>query len=341
MAANILFERLGRTRKDRVFRKRTQHLESMSEEEVRARYRFGKASIGYICDLVRDELQPKSSRSHALSVELQVLVALRFFASGSFLQITGDTIGIDKSTASRVVRKVSLAIASLVPKFVTWPSERDIGDIRKEFYNISRFPGVIGCIDGTHVRIQAPSDNEPAFVNRKGYHSINVQAVCDSQGKFTNLVARWPGSTHDSHVFKMSNVRQHLETHHTTLQDGVILGDSGYACRPYLMTPYLKPSSPEQERFNSSHKRTRSTIERAFGWLKRRFHVLHGEIRMSPERVCTIIGACAVLHNLAIILREPMLDVDGEDDSNIEGQYTGPEDGRGIRDYITRHYFTN
>ncbi|XP_048251815.1 putative nuclease HARBI1, partial [Haliotis rufescens] len=119
---------------------------------------------------------------------------------------------------------------------------------RKEFYNISRFPGVIGCIDGTHVRIQAPSDNEPAFVNRKGYHSINVQAVCDSQG--------------------MSNVRQHLETHHTTLQDGVILGDSGYACRPYLMTPYLKPSSPEQERFNSSHKRTRSTTERAFGWLK-------------------------------------------------------------------------
>ena len=36
-------------------------------------------------------------------------------------------------------------------------------------------PDVIGCIDGTHVRIQAPAHCEDDYVNRKQFHSLNVQ----------------------------------------------------------------------------------------------------------------------------------------------------------------------
>ena len=56
------------------------------------------------------------------------------------------------------------------------------------------------------------------------------------------------------------------------------------------------------------HTKTRVIIEQTFGRWKRRFHVLHSEIRMAPERVCNIIGACAVLHNIAILQKEPMED---------------------------------
>lgn len=47
----------------------------------------------------------------------------------------------------------------------------------------TRFPGVIGAIDCTHVAIVPPvkvnrENREYLFVNRKGYHSINVQLVC-------------------------------------------------------------------------------------------------------------------------------------------------------------------
>ena len=41
----------------------------------------------------------------------------------------------------------------------------------------SGFPNVVGAVDGTHVKIQAPTKDEDDYVNRKGYHSINVQ-VC-------------------------------------------------------------------------------------------------------------------------------------------------------------------
>ena len=49
-------------------------------------------------------------RGHALEPEQQVLIALRFFASDSFLQVIGDSFGVDKSTVSRVVRDVSHAL---------------------------------------------------------------------------------------------------------------------------------------------------------------------------------------------------------------------------------------
>ncbi|XP_052065809.1 putative nuclease HARBI1 [Mytilus californianus] len=54
-------------------------------------------------------------------------------------------------------------------------------------FRIGGFPNVIGAIDGTHVRIQAPTTDEASYVNRKGYHIINVQAVCDADGMFTKV----------------------------------------------------------------------------------------------------------------------------------------------------------
>ena len=37
------------------------------------------------------------------------------------------------------------------------------------------FPGVIGAIDCTHLRLIAPTNNPEDYINRKGNHSINVQ----------------------------------------------------------------------------------------------------------------------------------------------------------------------
>ena len=105
--------------------------------------------------------------------------------SGSFLQVIGDTfLGFDKSTVSRVVRRVTQALSANVGDFVKFPSTRaERDEIKQGLFRVGGFPCAIGCIDGTHVRITAPHENEPDFVNRKGYHSINVQAICNHRGK--------------------------------------------------------------------------------------------------------------------------------------------------------------
>lgn len=43
------------------------------------------------------------------------------------------------------------------------------------------FPGVMGCIDCTHVAITTPYVNEEGYKNHHGYYSINVQAVSVSR----------------------------------------------------------------------------------------------------------------------------------------------------------------
>ncbi|XP_063232343.1 putative nuclease HARBI1 [Bacillus rossius redtenbacheri] len=39
------------------------------------------------------------------------------------------------------------------------------------------FPGVIGCIDCSHIAIVRPSINEAAYFNHNRFHSINVQVA--------------------------------------------------------------------------------------------------------------------------------------------------------------------
>lgn len=62
-------------------------------------------------------------------------------------------------------------------------------------------------------------------------------------------------------------------------------------------------------------------MERGIGQLKRRFHVLHGEVRLRPEKVSKVIIACAILHNICKVrqIAEPLEDGDEhEDEDNDE-----------------------
>ena len=76
--------------------------------------------------------------------------------------------------------------------------------IKSQFYELANLPGVLGLVHGTHIRIQKPSENEADYVNRHFYHSINVQAICLPDGRFSDGLARFPGSVHDSRIWKLS-----------------------------------------------------------------------------------------------------------------------------------------
>ncbi|XP_046578692.1 putative nuclease HARBI1 [Haliotis rubra] len=210
-------------------------------------------------------------------------------------------MGLDKSTVSRSLHSTDSAFCTVLNNIhFPWGPQEQIA-VKEGFYKLSGFPKVLGAVDGTFIPIRRPPIvEEAAFVCRKGYHAVNVQAICDSSLRFTNVVVKWLGSTHDSLIWSNCSIATKMVQQ---ARDGWLLGDSGYACRPWLLTPFTEPQTRPQERYNSTHTRTRNTIERPFGVLKARFRCLHkssGCLWFSPDRCSVVIMACFKLHNYCI-----------------------------------------
>lgn len=299
-------------RRRRVYPDRRNLFEILDEREFKIRFRLSRQSVMYILHLIGDQLEPPTKRNKAICARDQLLITLRFYATASFQQLIGDTVNVNKSTICRIIRKVSRQLASLKNMYVKMPTtNEEISETNLGFYQIRGFPGVVGTIDCTHVRIQSPGGHQAErFRNRKGYFSINVQAVCNPQLKIMNIVARWPGSVHDSTIFNDSLLKIQLEN--GAFGSAYMLGDSGYPCKAYLLTPFLHPRNDSEQAYNNAHIATRNTIERCFGVLKRRFPCLATGMRLTTPTVLSVIVACAVLHNLLIDLRDEIPDIDHE-----------------------------
>ncbi|XP_015226372.1 PREDICTED: putative nuclease HARBI1 [Cyprinodon variegatus] len=322
-------------RRQRILRPRIDVL-SHSDSFLYERYRFTSQSITYIHDLVHPHISNITRRSLALTSQQLLCVALRFLANGSFLYNVGEAEHISRATVSRAVRRVCLALKRLLPNFVHFPGNKPIESIKEEFHRIAGFPNVIGCIDGTQIPIKAPSHNEADYVNRHSIHSINVQIICDAGCLISNVEAKWPGSVHDSKIFQESNLRNRLQGGEF---DGYLLGDRGYPCQPWLLTPYPDPEPGPQQNFNRAHCKTRARVDKTIGLLKARFQCLH-YLRVTPERARDIIAACVVLHNIAIIRGEqhPALHMEDFDDEPLH--LPANQDGREVRDAVCKDHFS-
>ena len=153
-------------------------------KELHARYCFRRTSILFIANLVAGDINHNNRSNHALLPLHQVLITLWFCSSEGFLQVIGDTSIVDKSTVSRAITDVSRALTAKQPYFIKWPLTHDECEkIKNQFYIRGGFPGVVGRVDGTHMRLQAPTQDESNYVNRKGSHFINVQGVCNHEGE--------------------------------------------------------------------------------------------------------------------------------------------------------------
>lgn len=127
-----------------------------------------------------------------------------------------------------------------------------------------------------------------------------MQVVCDHQKKIRDLFAGFPGSVHDSRVFRTSPLSDSLPQ---LCGDYYILGDSGYPCLPHLLTPYKDRGNltRRQQNFNNKLSHNRYVIEHCFGLLKQKFRQLYHLKLRSVTDMVHFIRACCVLHNLASV----------------------------------------
>lgn len=296
---------------DQQRRRQRQQLDpfSLSEKSFIKLFRLNKQSTR---DLIQ-ELQPlliQQTRESALSIETKVLVTLNFLGHGCYQTMVGKNVFVDISqpSVSRCVAEVVRALNNpqILREHIKFPRNmEEMRIVRNRFNNKYNLYGVIGVIDCTHVAIFTPTENEHVFVNRKNFHSLNVQLICDENIKITNVEARYPGSFHDSRIWALSRVSNIMEQIYRTYPEERIflMGDSGYPLRPWLMTPFTNvQEGTAEERFNNHFKFIRSIIERCNGLLKMRFRCLskYRVLHYTPAKAVEIVVACSVLHNICV-----------------------------------------
>lgn len=180
-------------------------------------------------------------------------------------------------------------------------------------------PGVVGAVDGTHIAIIAPGQHHANYVNRKGFHSIVAQLICDHNMMFMSVNVGWPGSVHDARVFRTSRIGRRIINNTLLPAHFHLVGDAAYPLCTNLMTPFkdIGNLTRQQQRYNYCQSSTRIVIERSIGQLKGRFRKLK-MLDCSQSKVCNFTQFCCCLHNICITEGDLLQDneVDIEDQVN-------------------------
>lgn len=213
--------------------------EITTDEHFMELYRFPKS----LCMELIDELipfLPNSGRKHAIPSHTIVLSALRFFASGSFQRSVGqDSLSaLSQTSVSRCVHIVATAMNNIAHAHIKFPKREEFPALKIKFMAKYNFPGVIGLIDGTHIKISAPKhDIEHVYYCRKGGHSKNVMIICDADYLILAANAQFGGTAHDSYVWRRSRACRALEEFYDAGERNFwLLGDSGYPLQVFFFS---------------------------------------------------------------------------------------------------------
>lgn len=200
-------------------------------------------------------------------------------------------------------------------------------------FNPCRSRLVVGAIDGSHFRIQAPPESlQMSYYNYKHFYSISLVAIVDNQGMFRWFCSGAPGACGDSGVFKDTAFFDMVEKDQSKpvaergllVHGACILGDSAFAESEWLRTPIGKPRTRAERFFNLKHSSCRFRVEHAFGRVKKKFRGVRKGLECRLENCKLMVNACVVLHNF-IFVREGISPADeGVDESQTRNGTGAP-----------------
>ena len=283
-------------------------------------FRMSKEAFNRLCvELSPHILKRDTNFRKAITVHHRVAITLYWLADTAYHGTIANLFGVGKSTVCGILKQVAEVIVRIfLSRYIYVPrSQQEVQEEIDGFESCVWFPQVVGAVDGCDVPIIGPEQSPDDYINWKGFHSLILQGLVDSDYHFLDICVGWPGKVHDARVFKNSPLfalccaRTFLPPNLSVMISGVrvpplILGDSAYALGEWLMTPYTdrRNLTPDESSFNIKHSMTRVVVENAFGRLKGRFRSISKRLDLNVENSCDVIAACCVLHNFCENLHE-------------------------------------
>ena len=308
-------------------------METFSSHDWIQNFWMSKETFLYLCNQLQPRILYKDTALRkAISVERRVAITLWCMATAAEYRTIGHLFGVARCTVCVIVHETINAIVDvLLSTYIRFPCGEALVNAVKGFKEKWNLPQCVGAIDGSHIPVRPPELNHTDYYNRKGWYSVIIQAVVDSDYLFRNVNVGWPGSVHDSRVFVNSSLYQMvmdkkiLQGEARSLSGHAVpfylVGDSGYPLLTWLMKPYAHHHdlTSHQKHYNYRISRARIVSENAFGRLKARWRRLAKQNDMHIMNIPNVITACCILHNLCEVHGEEF------DEQWIE-QYNEPQE---------------
>jgi len=102
------------------YQRRKDIFDMFDDEQVVRTFRFDKQTILYITGLVEDSLPQRHTKCERRLLPVdQVLLALQFFATGTFQSVVGNVLRVSQRSVGRSIHAVARALCRLGPKIMT------------------------------------------------------------------------------------------------------------------------------------------------------------------------------------------------------------------------------
>ncbi|CDF38544.1 unnamed protein product [Chondrus crispus] len=288
-----------------------------SEKTFARRFRMSQSTFDTIYNAVssRGEFQRKPNALGELGLfpVQRMVAALRMLAYGTAADAVDEYLRISESSALLSLQLFCNAVCEeFGEEYARQPNADDLTRILA--INERRgFPGCLGSIDCQRRRWErCPVAFAGQFTRKEKKPTVVLEAICDRELWIWHAFFGCPGSLNDLNVLNMSSTMASvLEGKHpprfsfvvdgTTYNTPYYFADGIYPSWAMFIKTLRKSSSPEAKRFSAAQEAVRKDIERAFGVLVARFHILKAPCLLRDRTtMASVMRACIIMHNMVV-----------------------------------------
>lgn len=238
--------------------------------------------------------------------------ALRLLAYGSAADACDEYIRISETSAILSMYAFCKGVVeAFEEEYLRGPTAEDTQRLLSD--NAARgFPGMLGSIDCMHWQWRnCPSAHHGQYIGKDKTPTIVLEAIASQDLWIWHAFFGTPGSCNDINIIDRSPLVTNMllgtsppcawELDGERRTSGYWLADGIYPRWPIFIQSFTEPQGLKRRNFATKQEAARKDIERAFGVLQARFHILCRPSRMwYHERMAVVMRACIIMHNMIV-----------------------------------------
>ncbi|KAI7944969.1 hypothetical protein MJO28_010664 [Puccinia striiformis f. sp. tritici] len=286
------------------------------------RFRMSKGIFDCLCqDLQTHDrfwvLKSDCCGQVGLSPHQKITAAIRLLAYGTSADSVDEYVQLGETTSLRTLKYFTNHIIQIYgAEYLRTPNSEELKVILQENEE-QGFPGCIGSIDGMHWAWKnCPTGWAGQYKGKEKSPTIVLEAVASKNLRIWHSFFGSPGALNDINILHRSHLFDRLlagaEDHicytinGREYNTGYYLADGIYPPWSTLVRSIKHPQDPASKHFAKLQELVQKDIERTFGVLQARWHILTTGCRLwEKEDVKRIMTCCIILHNMIVEDRSP------------------------------------